>query len=89
MSKFESFRKAIPFGKKGEKVPPAPDASRNEAYLITEKNREDSKLAGLLQARKEIEFYQETGSGTRDDERRVEELDKQIADRLEELSQAE
>ena len=85
MNKFESFRRAIPFGKKGEVIP-AIDASQYEQYALTGEDHADPKIKELIQARKEIQFYQETGNGTRDDKRRIEELEKQIAARTAELS---
>jgi hypothetical protein len=84
MNGFE-FRKAIPFGKKEEK-PPAFDASKYEQYALTGEDSTDPKIKELLEAKKHIEFYQESGNGTRDDEIRIEELDKQIAARITELS---
>ncbi len=85
MSGFESFRRAIPFGKKGEK-PVAFDAAKYEEYALTGTDKADAKLNELLEAKKHIEFYQETGNGTREDERRIEEIEKQIAARIAELS---
>lgn len=85
MSEFESFRKAVTFGKKGE-TPAAFDGSKYEQYALTGKDNADPKIAELLEARKHIEFYQETGNGTRDDEKRIEEIEKQIAARIAELS---
>jgi hypothetical protein len=84
MSNFE-FRRAIPFGKKGEK-PAAFDAAQYEQYALTGEDNTDPKIKELLEAKKHIEFYQETGNGTREDERRIEELEKQIAARAAELS---
>jgi hypothetical protein len=85
MNKFESSRRAVTFGKKGEK-PTAFNAAEYEQYALTGSDHTDPKLSELVQARKQIEFYQETGNGTREDVKRVEELEKQIAARIAELS---
>lgn len=85
MSGFESFKRAIPFGKKGEK-PPSFNSSEYEQYALTGEDTTDSKIKELLEAKKHIEFYQESGNGTRDDERRIEEIEKQIAARKAELA---
>ena len=85
MSRFESFRKAVTFGKKAEDSA-AFDGSKYEQYALTGDDNTDTKIRELLEARKHIEFYQETGNGTRDDEKRIEEIEKQIAARIAELS---